>query len=705
MTSTAGALQGKQRACRDFNSLPWNSTKDSKGRVRLLSCWAIPSIEEDLDQDHKMENRASEAPTIASFQEYPTSPIEPMDTSYLWHGDESNSVASRVRKRRAASRMCTISNRTDLCSQGTLFRFESDDKTPGRRPSSEAWKLGTSATEFSGPLDEMVLESNLPIAFDKLGSSESRPIKIEDHSDSNIDLPNLTRQELFSVLLYGKKGAQENSSSGSKPIKSVKTNDRRRFTYRRFFHEAEKAESSNLQPRGYASVPSKNMSLVNKLRKAAAERDEEVSMAELPVSRKETCTSASVSSTSKSGSEYSDPPARPSTESPDDASYAKPPMLTIQKQNARVQQLTSRKHTFVYSPIPDLVSSMIDYVEYIYKLFDEDLTENDCWLHPSPPSPQFGRNKRAISHRFMWVDGNEKQRLTVNFAIVVLLVQNRLTEVQKRGYVTHNWQVSKICGNWTCCNWHHFALEPREVSNTRSFCWRYKHHKSCRHDPPCLIDKKCYPPPSEATTGEGVVTDKRVITARRTGLGHPSRPSVSTSLSTAKDKFRIQKPSVSRIALRREANKPPYPSPSTLLRSANLDCIPHTTNPPAPRTQSGSPESISYVKNPAPLPSRSVSPESIYYTPNPSSFPTPTRSASPESPRVPETPPPPQTTTTAKPTFSSQDDSSPHNPGPSSTESSILGKTLELFHPAARNLKSAFRAVALLVTYESDLQE
>ena len=351
--------------------------------------------------------------------------------------------------------------------------------------------------------------------------------------------------------------------------------------------------------------------------------------------------------------------------------------------------LADREYTLVYSPTPALTSSMIDYVDSTYTLFDEDLTEDGCWLHPSPPAPQFDQGKRSIAQGFSWTDRHGSERLTVNFAIVVLLVQNRLTEVQKRGYVENRWQTSRLCGNWTCCNWHHFAIEPKEVSNSRMSCCKYS--RPCRHSPRCLKDKKRYPPSS------------RAVTHTRANTDHPSRPSRVTSLAGARDKFRVRKSSTPEQAFRGRELRPLSPScpspslPTQYATSESKSAFPSSLK----SSRSVNTDNYPYSMDKPTLPAQFCSRQSDLLTQKP--FTPPPQHASPESNiYASETPPPAGANTTTNSTSSPLQNSSPHHSSHPCPKSSILTRTLEMFHPAARNLKSAFRAVALWLTYQSD---
>ena len=691
--------------CMDLDPLPWQQPINvTKEKVRFRSFYGFRSVEEHLDLDQEKEARASEAPTIASFEEHPTSPTEPTHTSYRWHDDDSDSVASRVRKGRATSTVYGVTNKTGSASQEQILAFESDNKTLADRPPSKIRISTIPTTKFPGPLDLTDLKPSFPNAFDEPGGSESCPIKIEGDSGNHIDLPNLTNQETFSVPFSAMKGTPAKPYSVSKLLEPVKPDNDQGNTYHWPSHHAGRAELPDSQVREHASTSSKTMSLVDRLRKAAAERDRGLSNGGLPMWREKIRRSSSLSSMSESTSEYLGYPVRPSTKAPLDSSSKELPIRKRQKREMWAAPATSRKSAFVYNSTPELESSMIDYVEYTYKLFHEDSTEDECWLHPSPPAPQFERGTRAIEHEFRWLDGHRKIALKVNFAMVVLLVNHRLTEVQKQGYVTSCWQASRICGNWTCCNWHHFAIEPKGVSTARTNCFKFS--RPCRHAPRCLTNKKCYP------QSQSAITRRRAISHH---LSHASQP---PALFRAKDMFRIQKSSPLEKAFRRREHKPSLSSPPNPTRPASPESMSaalfsskstrspiaenssHGANQPTTPALSVSPENNLHTpKSPTP-PTRSTSPENTYYTPEPLTLPK-TSANGDNNLRIPDNPPPVSVTITNDSPFEPQETSSSHNQSCLPPKVSIASKAFEIFHPAAQNLKSAFRTTAIWLAWRS----
>ena len=122
------------------------------------------------------------------------------------------------------------------------------------------------------------------------------------------------------------------------------------------------------------------------------------------------------------------------------------------------------------------------------KLDRENLSNEECWLHPSPKA--YGTN--VISKDLAWrsIEG-EACRLKIQLGMVLLLLTHWVapqeypfTEEQKRGYIEEAWHLSHLCGNWTCLNYHHFTVEPDSVNIARNSC--FKHDNGCAHNPPCL---------------------------------------------------------------------------------------------------------------------------------------------------------------------------------------------------------------------------
>lgn len=161
---------------------------------------------------------------------------------------------------------------------------------------------------------------------------------------------------------------------------------------------------------------------------------------------------------------------------------------TTRKQRIVVKDnlpLRERKAFFIHTPTSALTSSMSKFVDEVYSALSLFRKEDECWLHPSPPR---GRHKGCLSHIFCWTDESGRHKLDINFGIVALIVDSFLTEKQKEGWIMHSWHLSHLCGNWTCCNWRHFTVEPGRVNISRNAC--FMHRSGCVHEPKCMKEKK-----------------------------------------------------------------------------------------------------------------------------------------------------------------------------------------------------------------------
>lgn len=150
--------------------------------------------------------------------------------------------------------------------------------------------------------------------------------------------------------------------------------------------------------------------------------------------------------------------------------------------------LSERKYFLVFTPSSEITSRMNEIVSDIYAPF-HGRQESTCWLRSSPARPQSNkRAARSLHFDFGWRTSSDRQLLRVNFGILALIVTNCLTDSQADGYVNQAWQVSRLCGNCTCCNWRHFTVEPKPLSVSRSRC--FKSSGLCYHKPPCIRDRK-----------------------------------------------------------------------------------------------------------------------------------------------------------------------------------------------------------------------
>ena len=151
--------------------------------------------------------------------------------------------------------------------------------------------------------------------------------------------------------------------------------------------------------------------------------------------------------------------------------------------------ILDRKRHFMYTPGDIMKKKMKKYVHDVYRLFDRTRSDDDCWLHPSPPpARRDGRPMGTIKCGFVWKDSSGKQQLNVNFGIVALIVKRQITKNQMEGYVNNSWHLSHLCGNWTCCNWRHLTVECGRTNVSRNQCFRSAGR--CSHEPPCMKHRK-----------------------------------------------------------------------------------------------------------------------------------------------------------------------------------------------------------------------
>ncbi|EON67715.1 hypothetical protein W97_06858 [Coniosporium apollinis CBS 100218] len=108
----------------------------------------------------------------------------------------------------------------------------------------------------------------------------------------------------------------------------------------------------------------------------------------------------------------------------------------------------------------------------------------DCWLYPMPYKKKY---QGTIRKTFAHTDEKVSYKAGLPFGIVALLIRYQLTREQKKNIVK-GWELSHLCGNWTCCNWRHFTIEDHSTNVNRNRCFR--HRQRCQHTPRCMIYKK-----------------------------------------------------------------------------------------------------------------------------------------------------------------------------------------------------------------------
>lgn len=185
------------------------------------------------------------------------------------------------------------------------------------------------------------------------------------------------------------------------------------------------------------------------------------------------------------------------------------PKSPTKKAPKETMSIVQRKRFFVITPTEQMEKSMRAYVSRTIAPF-LPLLPGDCWLHPSPPQPSrhTGRSPGVIICHFSWKDTEGAYHsIGVNYGVVALLVKLRLSWTQKVGFIYDSWHLSHLCGNWTCCNWRHFTVEPGPVNIGRNACLlssglsTRKSDGKCKHQPPCMRNHKIKDLFKPATTG------------------------------------------------------------------------------------------------------------------------------------------------------------------------------------------------------------
>lgn len=74
--------------------------------------------------------------------------------------------------------------------------------------------------------------------------------------------------------------------------------------------------------------------------------------------------------------------------------------------------------------------------------------------------------------------------------MVSKLLLDKLTKQQKDGFISKQWHLSHLCGNWTCLNPAHTTVEPGAMNVSRNNC--FSHRSGCGHNPQCMKDKKVF---------------------------------------------------------------------------------------------------------------------------------------------------------------------------------------------------------------------
>ena len=151
--------------------------------------------------------------------------------------------------------------------------------------------------------------------------------------------------------------------------------------------------------------------------------------------------------------------------------------------------LKDRKRFFIYTPTSAMVKAMRATVSALQGFFNPVRNIGDCMLHPDPPPLSLdGSMRGVIMYESRWKDDMGNHTVKVNYGVVALLVNSRLTNIQKEGWIEEAWHLSHLCGNWICCNWRHHTIEDGPTNISRNGC--FGSSKECVHKPPCMKEKK-----------------------------------------------------------------------------------------------------------------------------------------------------------------------------------------------------------------------
>ena len=133
--------------------------------------------------------------------------------------------------------------------------------------------------------------------------------------------------------------------------------------------------------------------------------------------------------------------------------------------------LKDRKRFFIYTPTPTMRRAMVAHVSEIHAFFPPPFPIGECMLHPNPPPCDLdGKARQILAYNYTWKDGRGGvQEMSVNYGIIALLVNSKLSARQKEGWIEEAWHLSHLCGNWICCNWRHHTVEDGPTNISRKF--------------------------------------------------------------------------------------------------------------------------------------------------------------------------------------------------------------------------------------------
>lgn len=92
-------------------------------------------------------------------------------------------------------------------------------------------------------------------------------------------------------------------------------------------------------------------------------------------------------------------------------------------------------------------------------------------------------------HSYSWTDYTGANPVSLPFGVVALLLNGKLSSEQKENIVKR-WEVSHLCGNWTCVNYRHLTIEDHTTNVKRNRCFNRAWEECKDHYPPCMVEKK-----------------------------------------------------------------------------------------------------------------------------------------------------------------------------------------------------------------------
>lgn len=134
--------------------------------------------------------------------------------------------------------------------------------------------------------------------------------------------------------------------------------------------------------------------------------------------------------------------------------------------------------TYWMQLVPTLRKVLSRYHEHVQGIKDNP----GCWLYRGP---RIYVRRQTLGESVGFRHDGKLEKITINIAIVAMLLEGLLTDDAKEGIIENAWHASHLCGNWTCINPHHITVEPGPVNISRNPCFRDK-ERPCSHTPRCL---------------------------------------------------------------------------------------------------------------------------------------------------------------------------------------------------------------------------